>query len=198
MILDVLIVGGGLSGMALAQRLSNRKTSSSKLRWKLLEARSVLGGRLANDATLNQIDLGGAWMWPEHQPKMGRLVTALGVETFRQPDDPSSTRFVGGAFQLIRKLAAQVPSENIQISAPVLKCSLKATVERQGPCSDTTASEETSYVEVTTAAQETFRARRVVFCVPPRLITQHIAFDPPLSNAKWKAMQASHTWMAGT
>jgi len=189
--LDVLIVGGGLSGMALAQRLSNHTV---KVQWKLLEARTVLGGRLANAGDGFDIDMGAAWMWPRHQPKISQLVTALGVETFPQPDDSSSTRVVGGTYALIEALAAQVPAENIQVDAPVVSVLLKTEEEEQGG----TCSTENEYIEVTTSTQETFRARHVVFAVPPKLISQHTTFTPPLRPEKWKAMQDSHTWMAGT
>jgi monoamine oxidase len=37
----------------------------------------------------------------------------------------------------------------------------------------------------------------VVLAVPPKIASQHIKFDPPLSKAKEQAMAGSHTWMAG-
>ena len=191
MILDVLVVGAGLSGMHLAQRLSLVK----QCQFKLLEASGLVGGRLRNDNVHNQIDLGGAWIWPEFQPKMARLVSSLGVQTFAQPDDPSSTRIVGGAVRLVEKLAEQVPSDNIKLNSPVISCSLK---KNNTASNDSQTCSEGDYIEIKTANQEVFQAKRVVFAAPPKLIAKHITFDPPLNTEKWHAMMQSETWMAGT
>ena len=120
-VLDVLIVGGGLSGLLVGHSLHHQNThgattgitparskpSPSSLRWKLLEASHRLGGRLCNAATDNgaAIDMGGAWIWPEHQPHLRALIRQKlpSIATFRQPDDPTSTRIVGGAVTLIEK-----------------------------------------------------------------------------------------------
>lgn len=67
---DVIIVGGGLSGLYIATELAKDKTKT----FKVLEASPHLGGRLQNDSQDNKIDLGGAWIWPDHQPNMKRLV----------------------------------------------------------------------------------------------------------------------------
>ena len=190
MILDVLVIGGGLSGMVIAQRLS----MATHLGWKLLEARNVLGGRLCNDDVIDEIDLGGAWIWPEHQPKMAHLVKSLGVETFPQPGDPESTRIVGGAVDLIRKLGLQVPKENIHLNSPVQSCSL-VTPADTGESNDTCVNEP--YIEVKTTKDEVFRARHVIFATPPKVLHKQVQFDPPLSPDKRRAMEASQTWMAG-
>ena len=206
MILDVLVIGGGLSGMVIAQRLSAMAATSTaatqQLNWKLLEARSVLGGRLCNDNDMDEIDLGGAWIWPEHQPLVRNLVKTLAVETFPQPGDPDSTRFSGGAVQLIRKLNESVPQENIHLDSPVQSCSLvtPATTSANSDadtCVDDNSSNE-PYIEVRTTKDEVFRARHVVFAAPPKLLSKHVQFDPPLSPEKTSAMANSQTWMAGT
>eukprot|EP00979_Chaetoceros_neogracilis_P013690 scaffold4003_cov227-Chaetoceros_neogracile.AAC.2 len=88
-VFDVIIVGGGLSGLLIA-----RDAKKAGKRWKVLEAQEALGGRLQNDANGNKIDMGGAWIWPRHQPLMKKLVDSLGIDTFLQPDDSSSTRIV--------------------------------------------------------------------------------------------------------
>ena len=154
------------------------------IQWKLLEARPILGGRLVNDSKFNEIDLGGAWIW-DSQPNINSLVTGLQIETFRQPDDPSSTRIVGGAAAIVQKLASTIPNDSIQLSTPVVKCSL-ITSKEEGP-----------YVELTTANDSVVRARHVVFAAPPKLLSKHIQFDPPLNSQKQRAMEASRTWMAG-
>lgn len=225
-VLDVLIIGGGLSGVMLAHQIQNQiaasRTStagSSSLpspSWKLLEARSVLGGRLVNDNMGNQIDLGGAWIWPHHQPYVKRLVKDLpSIKTFPQPDDPSSTRIDGGAVELIHQLSKDLPSDNIVLQTPVKK--LRWIDNNHDDDDDDEVCQEpkndnkrNKIIEIQTVDGSkrddddsnddndgTYFAKRVVIAVPPRLISEYIQFDPPLSDAKRHAMATSDTWMAG-
>lgn len=176
---DIVIVGGGLSGMAVAHEMQRILVNRS---WRLLEARAVLGGRLTNDHAGNYIDMGGAWFWPQAQPHMSRLVSLLSVRTFPQPDDPSSTRFVGGAVELIHRLADSLPQDHILLNTAVTACRLVR---------------QTGQVCLETTSSETIYARRVVFAAPPKPLSKNVRFDPPLSNEKQLAMAESETWMAG-
>lgn len=177
---DMVIIGGGLSGVALAHEIQKSLPVYS---WNLLEARPTLGGRLVNDKKGNRIDLGGAWIWPASQPKIKKLVNSLGLSTFMQPDDPSSTRIDGGAVAIVENLAKKLPAANIRLNTPVTKCTLQ-------PGSNSTT------IRLDIASGHVL-AKRVVVAVPPKLVDKHIVFDPPLSRAKKTAMSASHTWMAG-
>jgi monoamine oxidase len=184
--LDVIIVGGGLSGLYVARHLP------SAAKWKLLEASLVLGGRLANNNQNNhndakngdEIDMGGAWIWPEHQPHVDKLVKELGVSTFQQPGDSSSTRIVGGAVEFTKRLAAGVvdADNNICTQCAVCKCTLL---------------EEEDVVLVETSEGKILKGKQVVFAIPPKLLWKTVTFDPPLSKEKQEAMQKAETWMAG-
>lgn len=196
---DVLIVGGGLSGLMVAHEL--QKTALS---WRLLEARPVLGGRLANDDKGNSIDLGGAWIWPFQQPHMKKLTTSLSIPTFPQPDDNMSTRIDGGAVLYINRISEGLPKDSIQVNSPVTSCTLKSMEEVSAEVDNTSAdssctwnSNDPDVVWVETSSGETIFSRRVVLAAPPKLIAKHITFDPPLSDSKQTAMTASQTWMAG-
>jgi len=217
-LLDILIIGGGLSGLMVANQI--HRTLPPTTKWKLLEARPVLGGRLANNEdnsndTPAQIDMGGAWIWPNHQPFMRKLASdpTFNITTFRQPDDPSSTRIKGGAVQFIHALAKDLPSENLVLNAPVTQFSLlqnettsaaddqecadgsnEPVIQVQTATTTTSSSNDDSNSKTTTT---TFLARRVVIAVPPKLVSNHMQFTPPLSKEKQHAMAASHTWMAG-
>jgi monoamine oxidase len=180
-VLDVIVVGAGLSGVLVSHGLQQQQRD-----WRLLEARPVLGGRLANDMGGHKIDLGGAWVWPAHQPRMRKLLRDLEIPTFPQPDDSSSTRIDGGAVRIVERLAEDLPLEQIQFSTAVTSCKL----QRLGD-------DKTPVVEIQTATNETLWARRVVWAVPPRLLHEHVRFDPPLSPDKQKALASAHTWMAG-
>jgi monoamine oxidase len=182
-ILDVIIVGGGLSGLVLAREVHRL---GSNVRWLLMEARSTLGGRLKNDDSDSDIDLGGAWIWPQVQPGMRKLVDELSIATFPQPDDDSdgSMRMVGGAVQLITQLSASLPLGNIMLDSPVKSCVLLS------PNTDN------AMVEVRTLSDEIFLARKVVLAAPPKMILKHIRFNPRLSQPKQLAMELCPTWMA--
>ena len=126
------------------------------------------------------------------------------METFLQPGDPESTRFCGGAVQLIRKLNETIPQKNIHLSTPVKSCSLVLAETDTKSDSETCAMKDISnshedkpYIEVRTIQDEVFRARHVVFAAPPKILSKHIQFDPPLSPDKTRAMANSQTWMAG-
>jgi monoamine oxidase len=180
---DILIVGGGLSGIMLAYELEKKKQK----KYLVLEAKAVLGGRLLNDAVHDELDLGGAWIWPQHQPLLKELLKTLGIATIeQQPIDPytETRRIQGGAVQIVRTLAAKVPPEKMQLESPVKSCTLDAAANQ---------------IRVETTTDVTYLANQVVFCVPPRLLLeQHgVMFDPPLSASKQRALQSSHTWMAG-
>ena len=181
---DVIIIGGGLSGLVVARNLPGK-------RWKLLEASERLGGRLQNDVVSDKIDLGGAWVWPQ-QRQMSRLCNSLGIDFFTQPDDPSSLRIVGGAANIIKMIVKELAvnendgnddsdSNRIQTSSPVVAC----------------RRESESIVSVDLASGETLYAKNVVFACPPRLVHMHVQFHPSLSISKVRAMASSQTWMAG-
>ncbi len=176
---DVIIVGGGLSGLFVARNLSSSK------KWKLLEANERLGGRLQNDRAGNMIDLGGAWLWP-HQKKINKVVKSLEMKTFLQPGDPSSLRVVGGAAEIVQKIAEELFSKSdnassIELNCPVVGCRR--------------LSDKLLSVELFSGIF--LYTNSVCFACPPKLIHLHIHFDPPLCSSKTLAMESSKTWMAG-
>ena len=190
-VFDVIVVGGGLSGLYMGYRLSSQTRFRN---WKLLEASDRLGGRLANASPSHPIDMGGAWIWPNHQPRMRHLVSDLGLSTFPQPGDPASSRIEGGAAALIDRLS-QLIQENckancgqrIELNKPVSVCQKMPDLN----------SKDGFLVHLTTMSGEQFVARQVVFAAPPKIVSQNIQFSQELSKSKRIAMSKSLTWMAG-
>mmetsp|Transcript_18496 Transcript_18496/g.39938 ORF Transcript_18496/g.39938 Transcript_18496/m.39938 type:complete len:395 (-) Transcript_18496:1431-2615(-) len=188
---DVVVVGGGLSGVMVGhglEKFASPSSSASPIDWKLLEATDRLGGRLRNENLDGHIDMGGAWIWPFSQPYIKSLVRKLNIPTFQQPDEPSSTRIDGGAVEIVSSLASGIPKETrLELNIPVTSCSL----ESNG------AAGNEKVVRLNTSTNQSFFARRVVFAVPPRILHERVKFDPPLSKHKQQALSTSHTWMAG-
>jgi monoamine oxidase len=94
---DVLIVGGGLSGLSLARALRRQQeaTGASALRFQLVEARPTLGGRIhsvpdenadgnSSDSGDDAVyDMGPAWFWPG-QRRIATLLKELDLNRFDQ------------------------------------------------------------------------------------------------------------------
>ncbi|MFT5446832.1 MAG: monoamine oxidase [Gammaproteobacteria bacterium] len=201
---DVLIVGGGLAGLSLADQLER-----SGRDYLLVEARHRLGGRIlslpaqsADDESI-RYDLGPTWFWPG-QPKMARLVNELNLDIFEQYSDgklvfqdrngavqsdlehsttAGSLRISGGIEQLIDKLSERIPTRRLRVSSRLTKLLL---------------ADDWIDANVQLADQSTMiRAKKVVLALPPRLVAQAIDFAPELARESMHAMRAIPTWMAG-
>ena len=193
---DILIVGGGLAGLSLAAALQRAGRD-----YLLLEARHRFGGRVET-AHLEggAFDLGPAWFWPQ-QPRMAALVAQLGLRAFEQYVQGSmndedergqvigrpgfapmagSLRVEGGLDRLTEGLAAQIPAGRKRTGAAV-----------------TAMTQVDQAITATLLDGTCVTARKVVLCVPPRVIAHRITFDPALPDDATTAMENLPTWMAG-
>lgn len=193
--LDVVIVGGGLSGLLVARKINNTKLDGGRrLNWKLFEASSRIGGRLQNDDT-SKIDLGGAWIWPSRQPQiMEELVnppSSLGTKTFPQPGPgyESYTRIVGGAVEFVNKIYNELltskdeTTENVHVRTDSPVTAIKRNADKS--------------ITVELKNGEIVKASHVVLAAPPKQLSLKVSFEPKLPIAKSNAMSSSETWMAG-
>ena len=198
--LDTAIIGGGLCGLMLARGLQQQGQQ-----FALFEARERLGGRIlsapAADGRMAH-DLGPTWYWPHNQPRMTQLIATLGLVSFPQYDsgtvlsltDPArapdryenkqvhddARRLAGGMASLVQALAAGLPT-----SALHLRHTLVALIERSG------------HVELHFRdGSAPVAARRVLLALPPRLLEQHVRFEPALDASLRDTMRATPTWMA--
>ena len=189
MTVDLIIVGGGLSGLALA-----RIAKSRGLSYRLFEARDRFGGRVDG---FEGVDLGPSWFWPGH-PRMAALANKLGVEVFEQWstgdalfEDRSATqrgqgfasmagayRIAGGMSALIDALVAKLDASSLHLNTKV------QTISRDDG------------VIVTTSDGTDHVARHVVLAVPPR-IAAGLAFSPQLPVAARQPLGDIPGWMAG-
>lgn len=196
---DILIVGGGLSGLALADHLT--KSGSDFL---LIEARDRLGGRvLTQDIAGGKFDLGPAWFWPG-QPRMQALANRFGIPVFEQfstgaqmfQDQSGAVhrgrgfgsmqgayRLDGGMGAIIEALAGALDPHRVLTTLRLTKVqhtakSITAHFSRNGE-------------------QLTIEAKQIVLAVPPRVIADTVTFEPALEVAQMEALGGVPTWMAG-
>ncbi|MFE8070797.1 FAD-dependent oxidoreductase [Marinobacteraceae bacterium S3BR75-40.1] len=189
---DVAIVGGGLAGLALADRLQQAGVD-----YRVLEARDRWGGRIKS-LTFREasFDVGPAWFWPI-QPRIAALCRRFGLTVFEQHSDgdllyenaerkvqrgvgyvsmEGSLRVEGGARVLVDRLAQALPSERLQLRAPVRRLGAEG--------------------EIRLASGERWYARRIVLALPPR-VAAALDFSPDLSPSQRALLAAMPTWMGG-
>ncbi len=188
---DVLIVGGGLAGLALADHLHRAGVT-----YQLVESRSRLGGRIkAVQSGGKAFDLGPSWFWPG-QPRMDALTKRLKLEVFEQYSDGAvcmedangqvqrgmafnamqgSYRVEGGMAAIIHALANTLPADTVRLNARV---------------------SQVAHGAVTLGSGETLTAKTIVLALPPR-VAAGLTFTPGLEVAQMQALQTVPTWMGG-
>ncbi|HHJ35081.1 MAG TPA: FAD-binding protein, partial [Gammaproteobacteria bacterium] len=137
---SIIIIGAGLSGLYAAWKIQQQQQDVI-----ILEARERTGGRILspylNGHTGSCVDMGPAWVWPEFQPRLQRLLTRLGLQLFKQNTDGDmlyeldaksierysdqsshdmSYRIAGGATALIDTLKSDLPDTTIHLYTQVI------------------------------------------------------------------------------
>lgn len=193
--MTTLIIGGGLSGLALANAMH-----ASGQDFLLVEARGRFGGRIKTEHVgTGYFDMGPAWFWPD-QPRIAALTERLGLKKFDQfyegiltfedakgavqrgrghASMEGSWRLEGGLGALTQVLADQLPEHCKRLSAPVIALRPDA-----------------KGIAATLSGGEVIMADRAVLALPPRIAAQ-IKYTPELPKNVLSAMRAVPTWMAG-
>lgn len=193
--MKTLIIGGGLSGLALADMLQRQGHD-----YLLAEARNRCGGRILTAQVDNAaFDMGPAWFWPG-QPRIAALIQRLGCQKFDQyaqgdlvfedttgvaqrgrgfASMQGSWRLHGGLAAMTDALVRGLPKHRVQLNAAVKSLARSA-----------------SGLTATLTNGAAIRADQVVLALPPR-IAAGLTFAPALPDHAIRAMQAVPTWMAG-
>ncbi len=132
--IDVVVVGGGASGLAVANGLVQEGLTTA-----LFEARTRLGGRIETRSIPGgRADLGATWFWPGER-RVHALVDQLGLATHQQwlhgdalvwdrrgisrlsgnPIDMPCYRISNGVDGLIDGLAQRLPAGTVLLDSPV-------------------------------------------------------------------------------
>ena len=192
---DLVIVGAGISGLAVADALTRLGVDVA-----VLEARHRTGGRLLS----TPLDLGATWFW-EGERRVRALTERFGVATFSQHlvgdtivedlggvqryagnlIDAPSYRYVGGAATLTDALAASLPAGTLHLDHPVERISLVAgsLTTSQAPAVDVVA------------RGHTWRAHHVVLAVPPAIAVETIELPAELPPELRRLAAATPVWM---
>ncbi len=186
---DIAIIGGGLSGLALARHLERAGHD-----YQLFEARTRLGGRIKTvEHGGAGFDLGPSWFWPG-QPRMAALATELGLEVFDQyyvgelafedtqgqvslgmgmSSMQGSWRLSGGMIGLINGLAAGLSDQRLHQGRAVQAVSGDGTLHF--------------------ADGQTCHADHIVLALPPRVAAGLL----PEGDTLRPVIEAIPTWMGG-
>jgi len=193
---DIVIIGGGLSGLHTAYELNKQGRD-----FQLFEAGDRLGGRVHTlDYRSCLFDMGPSWFWPGQQ-QMLSLVAELGLtesvfeqysrgdalyESLQSPIQrgvsgismSGSYRIDGGISKIINGLSVGV-EECIHKSTPITKM-LRSS----------------KGIELTSSAGKV-QAKKVVIAAPPRVALKHIRFSPAITESRLGELKSIETWMAG-
>ncbi len=204
---DVLIVGGGLSGLHTAYELNNLGID-----FKLLEARNRLGGRILShnlnntsyNSALAAIDLGPSWFWPS-QVRIKNLLHKLKLtdKVFSQASTgdtlyenaqgsvqrglsgfsmAGSYRLQGGIQQLVTALSSYIPNNALLQDSSV-------TLIRNENSKLSTSFLNSQY-------QGEISSKYIVLALPPRVAANTIEFAPAFTQTRIEQLNAVATWMA--
>ncbi len=192
---DIVIIGGGLTGLALGYFLRN-----SGLSFQIVEARNRLGGRIHTLYNEEEppIEMGATWLGKKHT-FLVELSEELGIGIFEQilgdraiyepistsppqlvqlpPNTNPSYRIKGGTSTLIKTLASYVSAENIHLNEVVESIDLQK---------DGVTVKSNSHI---------YNAGKVVSTLPPNLFNHSISISPSLPVELTKILSTTHTWM---
>lgn len=204
---NIIIIGAGLSGLYLAWKLEQTLAADTQL--IILEARERTGGRILSpqfgESAEGRVDLGPAWLWPQFQPRLARLMDELHCRSFRQfthgdmlyenaerklqqhagpSSHDQSYRVVAGTVELINALQRQLQRSEIHLHTEVNSIDLHS--------GNITATDTSGMAEKTVS----YQADKIILALPLRLLAQNIRLTPEVDPTLLQQWNSTATWMA--
>lgn len=194
---EVVIIGGGLSGLTLAYLLEQKNYEI-----KLIEASPRLGGRIqtVNGALETPMELGATWFSDSHVQLLS-LLAKLEIKKFEQftkgvslfqtskfdppqqfsvPESESpSYRIVGGTERLIDGLNKKLHQTKIVLNTKAVNISID---------------QDNLLIKTN---QSTFSCAKVIICMPPQIISS-IELPDEIPSHLLNLLPTVQTWMAGS
>jgi monoamine oxidase len=195
---NIIIIGGGLSGLTLAYLLSKQNICAT-----ILEASPRLGGRIQTvmGKQGTPLELGATWFSDLHPnllallddlelkkfPQYAKGKSLFQTKSFEPPQEfyipeteTPSYRVAGGTQSIINALSDTLKPETIKLNTKVIS-----------------VTEIDSELVVETNTGTNYTAAKVVLCVPPQLVSSQIKFSPKLPDAVSTILPTVQTWMGG-
>ena len=192
---DVLIIGAGLTGLSLAKNLTE-----AGYEVLVLEARDRVGGRIHTYTTTDgaPVEMGATWFFPGFN-NLFKTLKSLKLELMPQymkggtmyessprapaqrvnsgDDDGGMFRIKGGTSNIIHTLYNQLDKSKVLLNQVV-----------------TNINKVDDTVQVVTKDQS-FTARKVVTTIPPQLLYHSVKFNPALPKEVSAVARETQTWM---
>ncbi|MGI9544324.1 MAG: flavin monoamine oxidase family protein [Cyclobacteriaceae bacterium] len=190
----VVIIGAGLCGLLIANRLKNLEVSVL-----VLEARNRIGGRIFTLAPENgpPLEMGATWFGTKHT-NLTQLLQELNLPYFEQyikgtayfepfstappqaielPQRDSTFRIAGGSNQIINNLAEGLNKDELLLNHPVQELNFEQANARA------------------ITKDFTIDSEYIISTVPPALLVNSVQFEPHLPDALVDIAQHTQTWM---
>ena len=195
---EVLIVGGGLSGLAAAWQLKHLGID-----YRIVEARSRTGGRILSTAEHGtDYDLGPSWIWPgQHQ--VAKLLSEFNLSKFDQPAEGTTLyQQQNGQIQQHQGLSPMAGAFRINGGSAALTNALTDAlasdnrVYLEHSCSNVAITEHGVLLTINNGDSAIqWQAKTTAIAIPPRLAAK-LNYSPTLPNILQQALQKLPTWMA--
>lgn len=187
---QTLIIGGGLTGLALAYRLQQAGHD-----YLIVEARGRFGGRIKSLKIAGQnFDLGPSWIW-QGQHRVATLLQALKIPVFEQWS--AGTQLYEQANGDVLQNAgfmSMAGSMRISGGTAALTDALVQTLDPARIFTNSAVRQISDGPHATLVNGDVISARQIVIATPPRIAAQ-LDFAPALPPAAHSALSAIPTWM---
>ncbi|TNE84732.1 MAG: hypothetical protein EP330_28350 [Deltaproteobacteria bacterium] len=183
--LDVLVLGAGVSGLLVARRLA---FAGKQVR--VLEARDRVGGRAHS---IDGLDLGATWVW-DSERAVHALLTELAVDTFPHHAEGIDQFETPGGIQRGRLQRSVVPERRIHGGTAAIAAALAEDLPVSLNRTARRLTQEQPGLAVHTD-HEVHTARHVVVALPPAVFATRLDL-PPLDPAVRDRLTRTAVWMA--